>query len=95
MYSRVVYTHLVVKSYGRNPVASKELFAKDSKDILIIQEQINEIGQCLLKDEGNPDWKVCTAQRISPLRTLDPCICAFLKEWCGYAQTAALISEKY
>ena len=34
-------------------MASKELFAKDSKDILIIQEQINEIGQCLVQDEEN------------------------------------------
>ena len=76
-------------------MASKELFAKDIKDILIIQEQINDIGQCFLQDEGNPVWKVCTAQRFSPLRTLDPRICAFLVEWCGYAQTAALISEKY
>ena len=34
-------------------MASKELFAKDSKNILIIQEQINEIGQCLVQYEEN------------------------------------------
>ena len=48
---KVVYTQY--SSCSRNPVASKELFAKDSKDILIIQEQINEIGQCLVQYEEN------------------------------------------
>ena len=51
--SRVVYTHLLVKSYGRNPMASKELFGEDSKDILVIQKQISETEQCLVEDEEN------------------------------------------
>ena len=50
---RVVYTRLLVKSCGRNPMASKELVAEDSKDILVIQEQISEIEQCLVEDKEN------------------------------------------
>ena len=55
IHSRVVYTHLLVESHGRNPMASKELFAEDSKDILVhvIQEQISEIERCLVEDEEN------------------------------------------
>ena len=34
-------------------MASKELFAKDRKDILVIQEQIIETEQCLVEDEEN------------------------------------------
>ena len=33
----------IVKSYGRNPI----------KDMLVIQEQISETEQCLVKDEEN------------------------------------------
>ena len=53
IHSRVVYTYLLVKSYSRNPMASEELFAEDSKDILVMQEQISEIEQCLVEDEEN------------------------------------------
>ena len=45
-------TNLLIKSYGRNPMVSKELFKDDNKDILVIQDQIKNMEECLLKDEN-------------------------------------------
>ena len=36
-------TNLLIKSYGRNPMVSKELFKDDNKDLLVIQDQIKNM----------------------------------------------------
>ena len=40
-----------MNSYSRNPTASKELFKEDDNDILVIQHQIKDLEQTLLKDK--------------------------------------------
>ena len=42
-------TNLLMKSYGRNYMVSKELSKDDNEDILVIQDQIKNMEECLLK----------------------------------------------
>jgi hypothetical protein len=61
-------------------LVSKELFKEDNKDILVIQDQIKNMEQCLLKDEENID-SALDASNMDAAKTLSAKHCLNLQHY--------------